>query len=253
MLFWKKNKKLVIRCLTTTEALAQLLPITRMSRSSPDWWRQTDPYFDPVILEADKGKKRLTPKHNRTVKHCYALQKLWENSIAIPLWSDFIVSVMPDGKANGIAPNNPHSGEQHPVAQFPGMISDEWAHFKMVSPWLIYTEEPVQFMLSDPFYHNQRHEWMTMPGEMEFFYQHHTNINMVFRRSKEATKGIQYEFFAGDILAYLSPRTERDFEVVCETIEPKERQSLEWATKISFHPASWTRKKSIGGCPLGRD
>lgn len=228
------------------------MPITKMSRAVPDWWRRTEPYFEPEIAEADKGKRRMPPKHNRTVKHCYAFQKLWENSIAIPLWSDFVVTVMPDGKTSGIAPLNPRPGEQHQVVQYPGMISDEWAHFKLVSPWLIYTEEPVQFMLSDPFYHNQQHAWMTMPGEIEFFYQHHTNINMVFRRTKEAGKGIQYEFNAGDVVAYLSPRTERNFEIVCETVGREELQRLEWAAKLSFHPASWSKKNGIGGCPLNK-
>jgi hypothetical protein len=255
MLFWKKTKKITLRCLTTTEMLPQLFPIVRLSKALPTWWRGVPPYLDEEVASAEL-KKRFNPfappKMAKTIKHCYAVQKLWENSLVIPMWSDYCVTVLPDGKVGGAAPGLMHSGEHHPPSQYPGMIGNDWMAWKITSPWVIFTEEPVSWFLSDPFYHNQDHRWMTMPGEIEFHYQHHSHINAIFSKPPEG-KGVKYQFNAGDAIAYLTPRFNRDIEIVCETITESEKQKLDWAKKFSFNPARWTRDSmKIGGCPLHR-
>ena len=90
-----------------------------------------------------------------------------------------------------------------------------------------------------------------MPGVVEFYYQHHANINMIFRRPN-GSAGYEYEFRAGDVLAYLFPMFEQDIEIRAETIDQKDYDKLEFAQKIWFGHAEGQRKMNIGGCPFHR-
>jgi hypothetical protein len=105
--------------------------------------------------------------------------------------------------------------------------------------------------MSNPFYHIHDHNWQTMPGVVEFYYQHHTNVNMVFRRPS-GSAGFEYEFRAGDIVGYFMPMFEEDIEIKAETIDQKDWDRLEFGGKIWFSAATGHRKNDIGGCPLHR-
>ena len=253
MFFWKKKKKVVLRCFTTNVGLPELFPLVKLSKALPEWWHEVPAYLSDEDA-TPKGQMRhvaMPKKANKSIKHCYAIQKLWENSIAIPAWSDLSMAITPEGQSFGIAPNNKSPGNQHRPPQYPGMLGPEWVNWKTNSPWLIYTDQPVSFMLTDPFYHNQDHRWITMPGELEFFYQHHSNLNLVFRRDEKEV--MKYEFSAGAILAYLTPCFDEEIEIICETITEQEKEKLEWAKKISFTPSRFMRNNKIGGCPFGKD
>jgi hypothetical protein len=254
MLFWKKEKKVVVRCFTKQVGLPELYPIKRMVKDIPEWWKAAPSTISNKELK-DIIKKPISPahpeKHNKTVKHCYAIQKLWERAISIPMWSEQIVAVTNESKTYGSSPIGV-GGSQHPEWQYPGAIGNEWANWKMDSPWLIYTEEPLHFYMTDPFYHNQDHHWHTMPGITEFYNQHHSNINLILKKPSNKVTGIQYEFKPGDTLAYLIPMFDREYEIVVETISEEDYQKLEFAQKFAFNGATFTRKNNLGGCPFHR-
>jgi hypothetical protein len=252
MLFFFKKKKVVVRFFTTQDGLPELFPPTRLTKSMPAWWKSTPAYVDPPKNSPPEMMRRIIPiKHRKSVKHCYSIQKLFEHGWVMPMWADSIVNVLPDGSIGGAVPSGESGGEHHPVAQYPGMITADWVNWKMTSPWLIYADKPAQFMITNPFYHIQDHNWQTMPGETEFFYQHHSNINMIFRKPN-GSSAFQYEFRAGDVIAYITPMFEGDVEMVAERIDPKEKERLEFGSKIWFSPATQARKNGIGGCPLHR-
>ena len=251
MFSFTRRKKVIVRCFTTMTGLPEMFPISRLSKITPTWWRETPAYGPEHVIDKD-GKTRHTfmpAKTARTIKHCYALQKLWERGICIPAWSELTVNIMTDGKAHGVAPAQSKFGSQHPVLQYPGMITPDWVNWKAHSPWLIYTERYVSFYVSDPFYHNKSHQWMTMPGVIEFYHQHHSNVNMMFRTPGQGTMA-KYDLPAGEMLCYLIPMFDEDFEIVCETVSKEEYEKLEWAKKFSFRPAKFTRDQEVGGCPF---
>lgn len=251
MFIWKKPKKVVLQCFTTRPGLPEMFAPVRMARATPDWWKKTTSIVDPEL--AAKGSRKFggPTKLQKTVKHCYAVQKTFENAIAYPLWSEAFVAVNASGDPKGVVPANEHPGEHHPVHQYPGMMSNNWVNFKFKSPWLFYTDRPVHFYMANPFYHIHDHNWQTMPGVVEFYYQHHTNVNMVFRRPS-GSAGFEYEFRAGDIMAYFVPMFEEDIEIQAETVDQKDWDRLEFGSKIWFNAATGHRKNDIGGCPLHR-
>lgn len=246
MLFWKKSKKVVLRCITAVQGLDQLYPPARLPKYIPDWWKKAPAFNEPVIDE-----KRYSPsKMRKTVKHCYAIQKLLERGIALPMWSDAYVMVKSDGEPRAVTPSG-RTGTHHPERQYPGMLAPSWVNYKLESPWLFYTEEPVHWAMVNPFYHIKDHMWQAMPGVTEFFYQHHTHTNIVFRRPAGAIAH-EYEFRPGDIVAYFVPMFEADVEVAVEVVSDEEMRKLEFGTKIWFNSADGHRDNNIGGCPLSR-
>jgi hypothetical protein len=247
MFFWKKPSKKIVRWFTTHVGLPEMYPPAPLSKHTPEWWKKT-----PAYSPTSKNKGGWVPqKLQKTVKHCYAVQKLWENSFALPLWWDMFVGLNSKGEIGAKVPANQTPGENHPVEQYPGMLSSGWVNWKVKSPWVVYTEEYLPFYVSSPFYHIQDHNWQTMPGHTEFFHQHHTNINMIFRKPSSSA-GLEYEFRAGDIIAYLTPMFEGDVEFICETIDQKELDRLEFGQKMWFNPATFARRNNIGGCPFHR-
>ena len=254
MFFWKKSNTVTITCFTKQPGLAELYPPKRLVKDIPDWWKDIPSTISNKEL-AKHEKKPIGPAHseklNKTVKHCYAIQKLWEKAISIPMWSDQIVAITPEKKSFGASPNG-FGGQQHPEWQYPGAVGKDWVNWKMNSPWLIYTDKPAHFYMADPFYHNPDHQWHTMPGVIEFYYQHHSNINLVLRKPPRDDVGIQYEFRPGDTLAYMLPMFEGEYKINVETISDKEYEALEYAQKISFSAATFSRKNNLGGCPFHR-
>lgn len=247
MFFWKKPKKVVVTFYTDRPGLPELFPVTRLNKVIPSWWKNMPSMEDAMQKE---GKRAFHPKRMmKSIKHCYAVQKLWENGLAVPIWSDAFVTVSPDGKAHGGVPGNEPPGETHPVHQYPGMMTSNWVNWKMKSPWLVYSTEYAPFFVSNPFYHVQEHNWQTMPGQIEFFYQHHSNINMIFKKPNGSAH-FEYDFRAGDIIAYMTPMFDREYEIRAETVSPEDYRKLEYGAKIWFSPASEQRKSGLGGCPL---
>jgi len=249
----RRKKKLEVRFFTQEDGLVELFAPQKLSRFTPDWWKNT-----PSTLPEVKGSKTRTPaKLRKTAKHCYSIQKTFEAAIAFPLWCDAFVEVLPDGRTTGVAPSNQKGlGEQHPTEQYPGLLNRDWANYKFGSPWVSYTEENIQFWMTDPFYHKQNRDWQTMPGVIEFYHQHHTNVNTILRtpplpKKGQKGKGFQYEFHAGDIMAYFVPRVgDRKITIKAEQVSEKEWQRLHFGNRIWWSPATQHRKLDIGGCPI---
>lgn len=251
----KSNPKLepvTLTFYTTRHGLPEIAPNRPIAKALPEWWKKTPAYFDPETLGDEKSRlnKNMRGKDFKTVKHCYAIQKTIEKGVVIPLWSEHDVLVPPNKKVMGMAPGN-NKGSEHPKIQYPGALSDDWVNYKFESPWLIYTDKPVHFYMSDAFYHHTNKDWMAMPGVVEFYYQHHLNINAIFK-APNGQKGLEYKFNPDDIMAYLMPMFDNPLIVKTELITEEHFNALEFGKNIWANPARAARKHDIGGCPFHR-
>lgn len=254
---FKREKPVVLRFITKNDGLVDLFPPKPLSQCVPTWWKNTPSYLESPSVDP-RTKKPIVPrpsKLQKTVKHCYSIQKTLERGIALPLWQDMYITVDHNGKAHPVGPAQaPNTlGEQHPKAQYPGLLSDDWVNFKFKGGWLAYTEEYVPFYMTNPFYHMQDHQWQAMPGVIEFHHQHNLNVNTILRKpegTNEAPKAIEYEFKAGDTLAYLVPMTDRKIIIKAEQVSEKEYEKLKFGHKMWFSSAAEHRKRNMGGCPF---
>lgn len=234
---------------TTRYGLPEIASNRSMTKALPDWWKKTPAYFDKNDHPGYKDKI-VSKRDLKTVKHCYAMQKTIEKGIVVPLWCEQEVFISSDGTIAGKAPSQ-KAGGSHPVVQYPGAISNDWLNYKFESPWLVYTDKPVSFYMTDAFYHNKNKEWLAMPGVIEFHYQHHLHINTIFKKPN-GQKGFEYQFSPNDIMAYLIPMFENPVIIKTEIISEEEYKALEFGSSIWFNPASAAKKENIGGCPFHR-
>ena len=270
-----KPKPLKIRFFTQNYGLVETVPPVPLSRCVPDWWRDTESYIDhqktPMPNVEDGGGSKNMPglmfrpkKLNKTVKHCWSIQKTLELGIAFPLWADYIISVNDKGGINPHGPNphqNRQAGEQHPKVQYPGLFSDEYCNWKFNAPWVAYTEEPVNFYMTQPFYHMKNRDWEAMPGVIEFYHQHNLNVNTMLRVPKAipTPKGQkpkmtikEYDFKVGTILNYFIPMVEPGRKVIIEPMQVTEHEwkKLHFGFDMFHSTASEHRKNNWGGCPF---
>jgi predicted NUDIX family phosphoesterase len=95
-----------------------------------------------------------------------------------------------------------------------------------------------------------------MNGVIEFHYQHNLNVNLILRKPPAPKKNqrqqkIQYEFRAGDSIAYFVPMVhDRKVIVTAEEISEKEWERLHWQHSIWFGHHKGMKRNDQGGCPI---
>ena len=252
----KRKKPLEVRFFTQRDGLVDLFPPQPISQCIPEWWKKT-----PSLLESPPNQD---PRHlfrpkklNKSVKHCWSIQKTLELGIAFPLWEDNFITVDHNGTVHPMRPNgspDARLGEQHPKRQYPGLLNDDLVNWKFNAEWMAYTEEPMNFYMTQPFYHMQDRSWECMPGVIEFYHQHNLNINTVLRKPKgtdEKPAAIQYEFNAGTVMNYFMPMMhDRKLIIKAEQVTKREWEKLHYGYRMFTNSASVHRKNNWGGCPF---
>jgi hypothetical protein len=245
---WVKPERVKLRALTVTPRLAEFLPVTKLIRSLPDWWRELPSTFQPDVPPPAPGKAPPPAlKTQLSSKHCYAMQETFKNGIGIPLWADHTISLTPEGRAHAHSPGNGKPGTQHPPRQFTGMLSPTALHFKFNSPWWLVCEKPIHFWMCHPFYHQRDpFRYHAMPGAVEYRNQHSTNVNVIFSRPKVPT---ELEFAAGEMLCYIIPMTDVRIDLEVEEISRDELDRINYTRLITTRPLLFNRKWNKGKLP----
>ena len=262
----RRKKPLHVRFFTNRQGLADLFPPQKLSQNTPEWWKKTPLFLPPAPQMEEQSKRRgamMRPeKLRKSSKHCYAMQETFKHAINFPLWCDAFLEVDHKDNVASMAPGKSNSnngrglGEQHPRVQYPGLLPDNYCNFKFNSAWVAFTEENVPFWMCDPFYHKVNRDWQAMNGVIEFHYQHNLNVNLILRKPPAPKKNqrqqkIQYEFQAGDSIAYFVPMVhDRKVIVTAEEISDKEWERLHWQHSIWFGHHKGMKRNDQGGCPI---
>jgi hypothetical protein len=238
---WTKPDRVKLRALTSIPRLAEVLPVVALNKALPAWWRNLPASFDVPRPPRPDPRMPPQPLTQLTAKHCYAMQQTFKTGFGIPLWSDHIVSVTPDGRARGMAPGQPMPGDQHPPPQFSGMLSQSSVHFKFHSPWWLVADRPVHFWMCHAFYHqSDPFRFHAMPGAVEYHNQHSTNVNAILPRPSKPT---DVEFQAGEMIAYLIPMEDVRVDLVVEEVSPQEIDRANYTKFITTRPLLFNRRK----------
>lgn len=188
------KKDVLYACTQETFLFDSFAPVP-LSSSLPEWWEKL-----PAHLPSSE-RQGFPADLAVTARSCYSLQNLFKRALVIPAWSDMIVSVGRDGGVEIVSPDGVIS-QQHPVAQYAGMMRDR-VQCKIISPWLFSFHDETNFLIIHPFYHyGMRSDWEVMPGVIEFFHQNNSHINLAINPLPEAECT---RINAGDPLAYLIP------------------------------------------------
>jgi hypothetical protein len=221
MLFWKKSKKLELRCYSLEPQLPDFFPIELSKKVIPEWYKNLPPYSGPQRMP--------------TTKMCPGLQHLFNVGITIPLWFDYTITRMENGTITNIdVPRTIKSYESHHTGQWEGAFPG-WHHLKLLSPWFIEADRPVPFMAIAPTWHQQNPgEYVLAPGMMEFRYQHATHAQLFLPPVTNSQASV-IKLEAGTPMIHFIPTEDVDIELkFCEMDDKAYKRIVEKYT--------WTRE-----------
>jgi len=205
MIFWKKTKTLELRCYPFESQLPDLFPIELSKKVIPQWYKDLIPY-------KNVNAGRLMP----TTKMCPGMKHFFDMGVTIPLWHDYKISQMENGNISSVeTPLNKRVWEMHQPEQWSGAFPG-WEHIKLLNPWFIETDRPVQFVSMAPTWHQKNPaEYIIAPGALEFKYQHGCHVQMFLPPTNGVGRTINLE--AGTPILHLVPTEEVDLKITfCE-------------------------------------
>jgi hypothetical protein len=167
MFFWKKSKKVVVDAFCLYPRLAEFFPIEHARKISPYWYEKAPAYAD--------GAKTVA-----TIKLCPGFQEISRRGLIIPLWKDHHIAWDNNGLRNVEIPgvDAREYSVVHEKEQWPGVYPG-YNHVKLVSPWMIKTERPIQWHFGQPMWHAKDPlSILVANGVLEFHYQHMTHLNL---------------------------------------------------------------------------
>jgi hypothetical protein len=237
MLFKFPQKKIVLDCFTALPSAIEYAPIHYAIKHIPDWWKNLPAPSNPSQVEM------------RNMRNCAGMVDYYKKSIAIPLWTDFKVSVKNKIFIWEFA-DQTGDATQHTKEQAKGFL-DGYQHLKINSPWLFKSEKNMNWVWSHPTYnYSYGTELVSLPGITEFYYQNSTNINFLLDLDEEQEIFIRQ----GQPLALLTPMSDRKVEIVRHLISQEEFLSIYRRnapfTFVDKYKSMLKRKEQFSDCPF---
>jgi hypothetical protein len=241
MLFFLKKPKLHIDAfISETYTMAyETVPLKYSNHYYPEWWKKMPKAeFDFDTMEAKINMKR-----------CLGLIKFYENSITLPMWSDFALSITNNGDWKSQFSDRMSVLTFHPKGQRVG-FKDEYENFKLDSPWLLRTKKDINFFFGPDFYNFQQTNIEICPGVLDFYHSHSTNINFLTKRNND----VFIPF--GQPLINIIPLSEDIMVLKNHLISEREYQKLKsrivGATFVGMQQTiNKYHKKNESKCPFG--
>jgi hypothetical protein len=249
-MFFIPKKKLVLHCYTQTIGLVEMAPIEKASKFLPSWWKELPKNFKVT----DDIKNELSIRKGTTLKSCSGFTDLYSKGAILPMWSDVTIQI---GEIGNNSYRFYHRDNRsvitiHPQMQRGNYLPDtEYQHLKFVSPWVFYCEEPTNFVFMEPTWNLEDLQYTkTLPGIVNYKYQHTTSVNMMCIRKPEA-----YEFDIPFLhpMAHIIPMDDRELEIKVSCDEDK----YKFYSELNRTRATYRTLKKIKqdnekkGCPFG--
>lgn len=204
----KLAKPVYLDCYTSDAMAYELARVTRASKYLPDWWKQI-PLYTTRPLDENLPDSRV---EGGTMRTCMGFKDLYKSSFCVPMWSEFVISVAPEG-VPGFAwqyADQRSDAEVHPKDQRGSFLPcSKFQHIKLLSPWRLRCKEDVAFLMHDIVWDKPHGNAGVIipPGVLEFMYQASLNINMFIEKAPGVTKNLNIPY--GTPLAFLTPLTGR--------------------------------------------
>ena len=238
MLFFLKKPKLHIDAFISEDfkTTYELAPIDYAHNFYPDWWRKLP-----------KAPIAASAKQNNA-KRCASIIDTYKKGIIIPMWCDYKFKMSSMGQQISMYANEKAGIDGHPLIQRQGFRENK-IQLKHVSPWYIKSEKNVFFNFNPDFMNLNRDDFQIIPGMLEFYNQHSTNINFFLDKKEQ-----EIDILFGDPLVHIVPLTEREIVLTNHLVTVEEHSKIIKNTKISFGLDYLMRRKYSKDkpkCPFG--
>ncbi len=236
-MFWRKEK-VVVDCYTFRKSTVGMFSIQPLTKLKPKWFKDMPNFRQAPPAPGSNRRFKVS-----NFKSCAGFINLFKVGFGIPLWADF--QIINERSGLGVDyPDRFTTIESHLDTQYDNHydmatpLSDNHRHVKLDSPWLCFSEQDVDFLMVGAtwnYVNNHLYDFNIPMGTLNFKYQPSLNINIMFPRNVDGRE-VQFEFNAGEVLAYLIPLTEREVEFRCHYITRSEWEQLhmDYASQTIF-------------------
>lgn len=184
MIHFFKRSKIHLDAFTNSRNAMEFSPVVNGMETIPNWWKKLPKQylFDNFIPMP-------------TMKTCVGVQDFYAKSIAVPLWSDFVVKVHEKSYSWQFSDDNTEA-KVHLEEQYDGYLNgSDYGHVKIVSPWLFSTKDDINWMSSDGLYNRTDFRSYTLAnGLLNFSKQPRVNLQLFIDTSKNYSFTIPFNF-----------------------------------------------------------
>ena len=239
MLFKFPQKKIVLDCFTSDHYVIEQSPIDFAIKHIPDWWKNL-----PTSIT---NQNNFAPAP--TMKHCVGMVDYYKNSIALPLWSDLAIRVNQNKSYNWKFSNSNTQAVVHPINEQATGFLNNYGHLKISSPWYLKSEKNIDWVWSHPTY-NYAHsnDIVSLPGIVNYYHQHATNINIMISLEKEKTILIPHS----QPLVIMTPMSDRKIKIVHHLVSQQELNKMKNPniTFLQRYKNSIKARERFSSCPF---
>ena len=199
MIFFKKNKDIVLDCFTTSPHVYEYAKIDYGVKYLPSWWKNT-----PKTL----------PDYTSTIKNCVGLMDFYKKGIVIPSWFEMDLTILnkdnPDWFTWSASNGDVDTTESHWPNTFEGFANETGKNIKLQSPWFLKTKEEVYFSWTQPTWsiRSLMPHITVLPAVINFKYQHASSINL-FVDLKDREQKLTIPPLTPLVMMHLIDETER--------------------------------------------
>jgi hypothetical protein len=230
--FFIKKKKIVLDCFTSSTHAYDYAPINYAYKHLPDWWKKT-------------SKKDVIDSGYVTIKNCPSILEYYKRGIVIPSWCEFKLKI-DDNTKNTYSwrSSSELKMQPHDQSQFEHFAESNGQHFKISSPWRFKTNRKIFFTWNQPVWHNRTtmFDLVILPAVINFYTQHHTNINM-FSRYTEKEQNI--EILPLIPIVMLHPMSECEISIVNHLVTEDDIKRIDGVGKLRLKKLSEDAVQSI--------
>lgn len=239
-MFWfSRRSKIIVDCFTYSEAVYKYSLVERSEKFIPEWYsKMPSKYYEDEFIPRS------------TMKKCIGLRNMYTTGFMMPLWADLAIKVE-DNTYSWQFSDYDTKADIHPSEQWKYYVSpNDFGHMKLNSPWHFVTKEPINMYIAQPFWaHKPINTFTVVPGIMDFYYQHCSNINLYIDIRRESKFIIQQ----GTPLTHYIPITDKKLELKTHLVDEKEwkKTSSPLITFESKYRAWVNNDNKKSKCPFG--
>jgi disulfide oxidoreductase YuzD len=185
MIFFLKRSTIHVDCFTSRKDVYEYSPIVEASKCIPDWWKKLPkPGIDENLVA------------HTNMRNCVGFIDFHTNALCMRLWSELAIKLNYfEKKFNFQFSDFSSDMEFHPKQQFERFLSDDYAQFKIISPWIFKTKEDVNWIVVQNIYSpNLSNDLCILPGVLNFKYQPSTHIQCVIKGGEGVILRKKFDF-----------------------------------------------------------
>jgi hypothetical protein len=225
-MFLIKKSSIVVDFFTETHIVPGINAPDKAIKFLPQWWRELpgDQLQPKQPWEQVKGFTA-----SLSLRKCPGFIDYFRSSIALPMWSDLVLSVEAEGSPHYTYQyaDRKSSVMTHGASQRGAYLPEtKYQHVKLINPWAARTKQNVQWVFSQPTWCFLEPQKVIVPsGVLCLKDQHELHVNMMVPRAVGETTVLN--FAAGQPLAFLTPMSDVQVLVKHHQVDAQELKKLD--------------------------